>query len=141
MAENHLAAANRLFKQTEPALYKRKRRSIMLLEEAVRFDELTLEPGPAVLFGVPMEAPACGGVASSHRFDIWGLRREKPRRRPAVSDNMRGQAKYPSWSWLIRNSQLRRPLSFTQAPVSYLSEPGLLATEPRIVYHCGSNID
>jgi hypothetical protein len=32
------------------------------------------------------------GVAASRRFDIWGLRREKTRRRPAVSDNMSGQA-------------------------------------------------
>ena len=38
-------------------------------------------------------SPSLNGVASSRGFDIWGLRREKTRRRPTVSDNMRGQAK------------------------------------------------
>ena len=36
--------------------------------------------------------PSRYGVASSLRFDIRGLRSEKTRRRPGVSDNMSGQA-------------------------------------------------
>jgi len=37
--------------------------------------------------------PSRHGVASSRGFDIGGLRREKTRRRPAVLDNLTGQAK------------------------------------------------
>ena len=57
-------------------------------------------------------------VASSRRF-LVGLRVEKTRRRPAVSDNMAGQAKNlhrgVSRGWSIRNPQLRRPPSFPQS--------------------------
>src|SRR5579871_3054049 len=37
-------------------------------------------------------APASYGVTPSLRFDIWGLRSEKARRRPSVSDNLTRQA-------------------------------------------------
>jgi len=43
--------------------------------------------------GSPGAAPSRHRVASSLRFDIWGLRVEKPRRAPAVACNMTGQAK------------------------------------------------
>ena len=38
-------------------------------------------------------APSRNGVASSRRFDTWGLRVEKTRRRPTVPDNLPRQAK------------------------------------------------
>src|SRR5271169_6603426 len=38
-------------------------------------------------------APPSHGVASSRRFDTWGLRGEKTRRRPAASDNVTRQEK------------------------------------------------
>src|SRR5271165_2853953 len=38
-------------------------------------------------------SPARDGVTPSRRFDIWGLRVEKPRRRPTVPDNLPRQAK------------------------------------------------
>ena len=59
--------------------------------------------------------PPRHGVASFRCFDIRGLRRKKPRRRPAASDNLAGQA---CMGGLLRfvNSQLSasEPLALTQ---------------------------
>jgi hypothetical protein len=46
------------------------------------------------------QQPARHGVAYSRGFDIRGLRCEKTRRRPAVSDNLAGQVKKPAWGLL-----------------------------------------
>jgi hypothetical protein len=61
-------------------------------------------------------SPARHGVASSRGFDIWALRREKTRRRPAVSDNLTGQAKN------LRGGLLRlsdSQLSASETPFPY----------------------